>query len=587
MSDLGKRLDDLAGRATAGTTLLDPSRRAVTTERPLRRRSLVIAVAALVAVVASLAVWQGRDGSTTSVIAAEGDGDDTTVPLTFDSCDLEASLPVLRSGLPTYDYEPAGSYAALAEQSAVVVTGRVVSAVRTEVSGRSYTELTLTEVVELQDGFWSRTEVDVIAYDAVWANRSQPDPLASPIEFQDLTFVGFLSPWSGVRGGWAPGPEGLYVGCGDQPLEAVFNDAAGPDDPTNANRSAMSEALLAEEQALGGADENAADAAGQAADREAAQAAADAARVAAENARRIDQERIAALGIDAPATIAEARALWEATAISEYRLRYVELRAEGAMSGVTMRVDNGIVIDAVFVRGLDDGAVLAVDDLFDLAESADIVREISFDRTRGFPTVLSLDPDFDLPGDEFSIREITLDSKAELEAIDARITAWLPPAIDPPGGVEAFSGPQASNVSHVYLLHEEPELDAFAYLANDDVCVAVVLKGGDQGATEYSDESAGTCMPATDFDTRPLVLAITATSGPDYMIVVQSLDAFDHVWSAEAEAEAEAEADGGRLDVTTRSAFLIVTDEVPASLARVLLEIACPCGDATYLLPPG
>ena len=208
MNDLGKRLNDLASRATTGVVLADPSITGPATVRSVRGRKVTFGLVSALAVASMLFLWQGRNSGTTSVVVGQGE-DNSTGFFTGGPCTDGPVLELLQAGIPTYDYEPAGSFDELANQSAAVVVGQVASMARTEVNGRSYIEVTVSDVFEISVDSGAdtpRNDIEIIAYQAQWADRSAPDPLASPVAVDGLDFFGFLSPWSGVRGGWAPGP---------------------------------------------------------------------------------------------------------------------------------------------------------------------------------------------------------------------------------------------------------------------------------------------------------------------------------------------------------------------------------------------
>lgn len=541
MKDLGKRLNELASNATTGTSLRDPSHIAPPERRSQRGLSMAMALVGVVAVAFMLFLWQGSDSGTTSVAAGQVQ-DEAAEFLDDETCSGDSALALLRAGIPTHDYEPAGSFDALANQSAAVVVGQVASIARTEVNGRSYIEIMVTAVVDVPFATGvdtPRPDIQIIAYEAEWADSSSPGPLASPVAVERLDFFGFLSPWSGVRDGWAPGPEGLYVSCNGGGVPVLAN-AAGPNDPTNPGEWW---AVKATQQAEGQAMADAA-AAAEAARLEAERAAAGGAApptevflhtvvvgdrlgsIAEQYNVTVDViiranpqmdpnviiageqlvipgaqtnldllESVGGTGLDAsapeprvtpvplddgpgdpplehevvagdsisaiaqrymvtisqivdangltdsgnalqvgqillipppfpevaipatPATpedlqglqqamIERARERWNSLAVDSYVLRYAEFRPEGPAVLVAVTVEDGVIAFLDWDKPDLVGSVYTVDALFDLALSADTVREFESDPQTGYPTVLSVDPDSTVAGDEFVIRSI-------------------------------------------------------------------------------------------------------------------------------------------------------------------------------------
>lgn len=228
----GDRLDDLAANATRTTNLRHPALEATRSARPSWLPRAGWAMAAVVLVLGGLAVWRITDDPST--VTTTADSDDGGDGGAAGACDAGAALDLLQSGLPAYDYEPAGSYRAAAEMATDVVSGTITSIVRTEPTNAStsdgFTELTVGDVTQL-DGT-ARPDITVVAYWSLWSDRSLDDPLAEPVAVDGLHFVGFLTPWSGVRGDYNPGVEGLYVACGtDTPARPVIGSAAGEGEP--------------------------------------------------------------------------------------------------------------------------------------------------------------------------------------------------------------------------------------------------------------------------------------------------------------------------------------------------------------------
>lgn len=656
---LGKRLDDLARNETRRVQLHDPSLVSVGSPRRQGRLWLVPAVLAVVAMTAMLVVWQRAD-SPTSVAAGSGDsasitdrgaaaadgdgdalgegagegagdgrgagdGDDDSLGegslagggAGHAECDLAALVPVLRAGIPTFDDQPAGSFAQLADRSQIVVVGDVAELRRAEATGREYIELVVEHAVDVVTGV-ARPDVDVIAYGAEWADSS-PDPLAEPIAFDGLTVIAFVSPWSGVRGGWAPGVEGLYVGCGfDSPHPAVIENAAGPDDPAEPTVAELQAALgvsateiarqaaaraaaqaaapdraeadeTDDEQAVIDAADEAAGAAEDAA-RAAAQAAAEAeaARVAqeAQDEARREQERIDALGSLAPATLPEARERWQQTQITDYRLYYGESVAGGQGTPAVVDVVAGDIVHAVDGFGAVPNELdhaWTVVGLFDAIEAADVVQDVTFESTLGYPTEVRFDPDATIDGDEVHVHSVELVTSAELAAANARVDAWLAsigPPIDPPTQLIARHERSGENPGALRMLFTRPDFDAFSYRADESVCILVRHKSVDD-SSQYTGEDVATCAGTTDFARWALQLTRTPPTGLGYILVVPALDDLEEGWTVSAEV--------GELEVTEHAALLVVDEEdiLPPGPFRITLEFHCSCGDETYVLPFG
>ncbi len=239
-NEFGSRLDRLASQATRDVHLANPSVPADARAGATIWLKLGGVVAVLALLVGGLVAirWATGDGAENVIV---GDGDAVDPPA--DYCPVADILPILQSGLPTYDYDPVGSFAALAERADVVVTGTISQIVRTQTESEGFTELTVTDVVSI-DGE-TRPDIAVIAYDSFWPAGGDADPIAEPMATEGVDFIAFLSPWSGRRGDWAPGIEGLYVACGaDSPLAAVIANAAGPDEPTAPTINELVELLL-------------------------------------------------------------------------------------------------------------------------------------------------------------------------------------------------------------------------------------------------------------------------------------------------------------------------------------------------------
>ncbi len=207
--------------------------RPATGGRSTARAGWAIAVLAVVAV-AVVVGWRvaSDDGTAPSDALAAGpelDGRSGPDP----ACAVDETVALLRSGLPTYDYQPAGSYRAAADGAAVIATGTITSIQRRVIDGdqsRAVTELTVADVATVDGG--ATDEIEAIVLASWWPSGDEVDPIGRPVSVGAVRFVAFLSPAIDGAGSWDPGVEGLYVACepGD-PAVAVVESAAGPGDP--------------------------------------------------------------------------------------------------------------------------------------------------------------------------------------------------------------------------------------------------------------------------------------------------------------------------------------------------------------------
>lgn len=171
------------------------------------------------------------------------------------SCDeVSPIVELLQSGLPTYDYDPAPSLAALIEQSEVVVAGtlmsaeRVVGVVDEESGDESWTLILTAEHEELYAADSSLEELfgadRSFVVNSNWAQRDVIDPLAEPVEFDSAQtrFVAFLRRTQNPAAPWSVLIQGLHVGCGAQQMRSVIEPL-----PAGLSGSAdeMTEAIVA------------------------------------------------------------------------------------------------------------------------------------------------------------------------------------------------------------------------------------------------------------------------------------------------------------------------------------------------------
>jgi len=267
------------------------------------------------------------------------------------------------------------------------------------------------------------------------------------------------------------------------------------------------------------------------------------------------------------------RALWTASGISSYRLRYVESHPpSGFTSLVSLRIEDGHVVDTEFRQGSDEvDQVFTVDEMFAIVASVDEVYELRLDPDTGHPVELRLDRDDAARGDEFNLREIQVIPRQDLDNADLILQDWLPELIPLPEGLISLLR-RSTDVTQGYLLHANDDLQVFLYLDGDEVCAVITPFPTNADSTG----AAGTCRFKTEFLANTVLLANSVPQGlTSYLLVVPSPDYFDQQWTAEAE--------GGRLDVTSWS--VLFTEDEDAPRGQSLVRILCECGDRTFRLP--
>lgn len=267
------------------------------------------------------------------------------------------------------------------------------------------------------------------------------------------------------------------------------------------------------------------------------------------------------------------RALWTASGISSYRLRYVESHPpSGFTSLVSLRIEDGHVVDTEFRQGSDEAdQVFTVDEMFAIVASVDEVYDVTLDPDTGHPVELRLDRDDAVRGDEFNLREIQVIPRQDLDDADLILQDWLPELVPLPEGLISLLRP-STDVTQGYLLHANDDLQVFLYLDGDEVCAVI-----DPFPTNAdSTGAAGTCRFKTEFLANTILLANSVPQGlTSHLLVVPSPDYLDQQWTAEAE--------GGTLDVTSWS--VLFTEDEDAPLGQSLVRILCECGDRTFRLP--
>lgn len=250
-SELGDRLDALADEATRRTHLTNPSVPEAAKFGAPGWAKLGGAFAAIALVIGGVVLAQRGGNPEPDEVAVVGDDSELSPEdaLPRAECtdpDVRATVvDLLVSGMLTYDYDPAGSFAALAEKSELVVTGTAVSIQRVadgDGDADAHTVVQIADIESLNRG--PVPDITEFSYNSWWADRDSEDPLATARRFApELRFVAFLVVRSDGLG-LTPGPEGLYVACGnDTPLAAVFASAAGPDESANPTIDELSDRL--------------------------------------------------------------------------------------------------------------------------------------------------------------------------------------------------------------------------------------------------------------------------------------------------------------------------------------------------------
>ncbi len=128
--------------------------------------------------------------------------------------DLDKIVDLLRSGQPTYDYQPAADLAELVSWADLAVTGSIDAAVRAGRGDDSYLAVSVSDV-EVLAGAGDVSEFGSMAF---WASGQGPDPLLDTATFERLRFVAMLDRFPEAPGGYAPLVEGLVLGCEDDAI---------------------------------------------------------------------------------------------------------------------------------------------------------------------------------------------------------------------------------------------------------------------------------------------------------------------------------------------------------------------------------
>ena len=183
------------------------------------------AAASVVALIGGLVVvtqLRNDDGATPIDQPGTGVADMTGCA---DESELDTIADVLRSGLPTYDYQPAGDLDDLLARTEVVVRGEITSAVREDVAGGPYTSMSITSASVLAIGSTSVVVGDDTVQGfstwSLWPENAGPDPLSDRVSFDGLGVIAFLSA-DDVPFGWRTDIEGWFVACDGGPARGVI-----------------------------------------------------------------------------------------------------------------------------------------------------------------------------------------------------------------------------------------------------------------------------------------------------------------------------------------------------------------------------
>lgn len=139
--------------------------------------------------------------------------------------DLAATIDLLQSELPTYDYEPAANLEDLVRNSDLVVAGSIVIAQRAEPatsdSDESWTSLTIEQPEVLFDFAEPTPPPTKIGLPSFWPEGLGDDPLAEAVELHAVQFIAFVDQWGAAPGGLAIDVQGLAVGCASSEAPAT------------------------------------------------------------------------------------------------------------------------------------------------------------------------------------------------------------------------------------------------------------------------------------------------------------------------------------------------------------------------------
>lgn len=166
----------------------------------------------------------GEPSSTTAALPCDGHRDEL--------------VELMRSGVPTYDYDPAVDLADLVQRSDAIVTGTIDSFTRVvgDVPSTSWTAFMSANSRALTASRSSPAAgagIPTFAMSSLWAEGLGPDPLEDAVTVDGLAFLAFVTTFPAAPGGFAADVQGLVVSCAGtaEPAEPIMeqlpSDVAG------------------------------------------------------------------------------------------------------------------------------------------------------------------------------------------------------------------------------------------------------------------------------------------------------------------------------------------------------------------------
>ncbi len=154
---------------------------------------------------------------------SSGASETAAEPLQCDD-DWAEIVELLRSGIPTYDYDAADSLQALIDNSDVVVIGTVDSVRRVFVGQDNGATIISSSDIEVLRGATPAGPMTEVPYFSIW-NQDGDDPLAKGVDVDGLSFIAFLLESPSSVSGYTPNIQGLHIACGrDSLVTPVIED---------------------------------------------------------------------------------------------------------------------------------------------------------------------------------------------------------------------------------------------------------------------------------------------------------------------------------------------------------------------------